>query len=172
MSFSTLLNNLENFDKTIPLVFESDDGPIGAGYHVTELRHSLSTGIDCGANIETWEEARLQLLDGNGKSHMSIEKFTKILKQSLEKLPELSNAPMLVEYSPNNISLKLMTIDNPYLQKDQVILKLRDSKAVCKPAIRHQAKHANTTTDEGNLNASSNCCGSQKKADSRSACCA
>ena len=160
MTFTSLLSELSSFNPDVPLVFEVDDQTIGTGYHVTELRHSLSTGIDCGGNIETWQEARLQLLDGAGEVHMSVGKFRDIVKGSLRKLPELSQAPLLVEFSPDNLGLQLMTLGAPMLQGDRVTLELQNSRAVCKPAQRSQTIGA-ARTDA--------CCGETSTV---SACCA
>lgn len=72
MTFTELLAALDPLDAQAPLIFSAGARNIGAGYHVTELRHSASTGIDCSGTISTWDEGRLQLLDGPGKIHMSV----------------------------------------------------------------------------------------------------
>lgn len=159
MTFAELLTKLEPFDPKAPLIFEANWRAIGAGYHVTELRHSTTTGIDCGGNVETWGEARLQLMDGPGRTHMSVGKFVGIVKKSTDRLPELADAPIMVEFSPDNRGLKLMTIDGPESTDDRVILELRDTTALCKPAQKF-AISAGTK---------SSCCGTPQAA---SACCA
>ena len=63
-TFSELVSQLQAVDPALPLIFKTKQGAIGAGYHVTELRHAHAKGIDCGGNIQTWQEARLQLMDG------------------------------------------------------------------------------------------------------------
>lgn len=139
MTFAKLLSSLKQLDTTADLIFEVGEHVIGAGYHVTELRHSTSTGIDCGGSIETWQEARLQLLDGPGATYMSVGKFKDILEKSLSKLSKLSDVPLLVEFSPDNFGLKLMALDEPLMKEGQVSLKLRDSMAICKPAQRNKS---------------------------------
>lgn len=172
MTFSKLLTKLNPYDGAAPLVFEADDHVIGAGYHVTELRHSISTGIDCGGNIEKWEEARLQLLDGAGQTHMNVGKFRDIVKGSLSKLPKLSEAPLLVEFSPDNLGLKLMTLDEPVMQEGRVMLRLQNSKAACKPAQRSKSLGGPDSACCGGESSANACCGSDRPQKALKACCA
>lgn len=168
MTFAKLLSSLKPLDANAALIFEVEDHVIGAGYHVTELRHSVSTGIDCGGNIEAWQEARLQLLDGPGKAHMSVGKFTDILEKSLGKLPKLSGVPLLVEFSPGNFGLKLMALSEPSVRDGRVFLKLRESKAICKPAQRNKLLDEATNACCRVSNSVGACCGSE----AGEACCA
>ena len=172
MTFATLLTSLKPFDAAAALIFEVDDQIIGAGYHVTELRHSLSTGIDCGGNVETWQEARLQLLDGSGETHMSLGKFRAIVEKSLDRLPELADAPLLVEFSPDNLGLKLMALDAPLMKDGRISVKLRDSRALCKPAQKKRSLEVSTKACCGVPRATSACCGSDPSETAASACCA
>ena len=172
MTLSALLSSLEPLDPGAPLVFEADDREIGAGYHVTELRHSMSTGIDCSGTVDRWNEARLQLLDGTGETHMSVGKFTDIVRKSLGRLPELSQAPLLVEFSPGNNGLKLLTWEEPFIQNGRVTLRLRDTRAICKPARRSKPPGASSNACCGQSNSASTCCSSITSSVVRDACCA
>lgn len=125
-----------------PLVFASEAGDIGAGYHVTELRHSASTGIDCGGTIEAWPEVRLQLLDGTGRTHMPAGKFLGILERSLKALPALAEAPVIVEFAHANRGLRLMLPEAPQAEDGRLVLRLNETRAVCKPAERSAAARA------------------------------
>ncbi|QIE54118.1 hypothetical protein G5B40_00850 [Pikeienuella piscinae] len=171
MTFATLLSGLERLDAAAALIFEFDGQPVGAGYHVTELRHSTSTGIDCGGKVETWQEARLQLLDGPGEAHMSVGKFRGILEKSLGRLPELSDAPLLVEFSPGNSGLRLMVPGEPSMKNGLATVYLRDSRAICKPAERKRSIEGTANGCCGASNPASACCGSERAAGAREACC-
>ncbi len=160
-TFADLLADLQTLDPMHPLVFVTDEGEIGAGYHVTELRHSTSKGIDCGGKIETWQETRLQLLDGQGSTHMSVGKFSDIVQQSLSALPELAQAPLLAEFGHNNSGLMLMSVGAPELQDETVVLRLGKACAICKPAQRNKG-----IGDEA-----SSCCGSIPNSVSKTSCC-
>ena len=173
MNLVELLSGLQPHLANDPLVFHVGDQQIGKGYHVTELRHSTSTGIDCGGTIEAWQEARLQLLDGPGKAHMTVGKFRDILARSLGKLPALGEAPLLVEYAPENKGLRLLSPAEPVSGNGRVLIELRDNRAVCKPAQRHQIKSARIEMHEGDVpSAVSSCCGGNAEPATREACCA
>ncbi|GAA6182185.1 DUF6428 family protein [Shimia sp. NS0008-38b] len=135
-SFAKLLAELQGQGADDPLVFVTDEGEIGAGYHVTELRHSQATGIDCGGVIETWQDARLQLLDGNGAAHMRVGKFCAIVEQSLTAVPELADVPLMVEFGHNNAALRLLSIANVAHESGRVVVQLGETGAVCKPQQR------------------------------------
>ena len=138
-TFSDILAQLKSVDPALALIFRTSDGEIGAGYHVTELRHSKSTGIDCGGRIEAFDEARLQLLDGTGEAHMSVGKFAGIVEKSLAAVPELAEAPVLVEFGHANAALSLLAIGVPDIRGDAIVVPLGPSRAVCKPFERRSA---------------------------------
>jgi hypothetical protein len=140
MTFASLLTQLNAFDPELPLVFTLEGTDIGAGYHVTELRHLSATGIDCGGTIETWEEAKLQLFDLPGKTHMSVAKFSAILKQSLNKLPSLADTSLSAEFALGNIGLRTLSLSQPRLDESRVLVELQNLTALCKPLQRQQTK--------------------------------
>ncbi|MEL6205636.1 MAG: DUF6428 family protein [Pseudomonadota bacterium] len=134
MTLADLLTSLNEIDPNAALIFQVEGQDIGAGYHVTELRHSASTGIDCGGRIDRWEEARLQLLDGHGGKHMSVGKFVSIVSRSIDAVPGLANVPLLVEYAPGNRGLSLLEAGRPVERDGLAALALHPTRAVCKPA--------------------------------------
>ena len=161
ITFSELVSQLQAVDPALPLIFETKQGAIGAGYHVTELRHAHAKGIDCGGNIQTWQEARLQLMDGYGGEYMSVGKFSGIVRKSLAAVPELKQADLLVEFGHNNAELSLLALQEPVLQDDAVIVPLGDARAVCKPA------QMSMNLDRSDMA----CCGGESKARAGSSCC-
>ncbi len=136
MKLQELLSFLGKMDPNAPLVFTVDGVDIGGGYHVTELRHLTSTGIDCGGQIETWDEARLQLLDGSDGGHMNVEKFVAIAERSVKKLPQLSDASLQIEFAPGNAGLRIMTLEQPQEVDRVVRVDLVEQRAICKPFER------------------------------------
>lgn len=140
MTLNHLLTDLDSTDANARLVFHYHGQAIGAGYHVTELRHTASTGIDCSGAVERTQDARLQLLDGHGVTHMAVGKFRSILKASLAKVPDLADVPLVVEFAPGNAGLRLLQVSGrPTDDAGQVTLTLEDLHAECKPAARAQA---------------------------------
>lgn len=172
MTLADLLSELKALHADSALVFEANGEPIGAGYHVTELRHSESTGIDCGGTVERWSEARLQLLDGAGDAHMRVGKFVGILKQSLTRLPALADGSVMVEFAPKNVGLQLMELGQPIARDKSVFITLRATAAVCKPAHRAQSSGAATSGCCEGTTAMGACCAPAADGMQRDACCA
>lgn len=140
MKLEELLSNLGEMNPDAPLVFVVDGVPIGGGYHVTELRHVASTGIDCGGQIETWDEAHLQLLDGTVGGHMNVAKFVAIAERSLNKLPQLRSVPLQIEFAPGNSGLRLLTLEQPREVDGAVRIDLVERRAICKPSERERGQ--------------------------------
>ena len=117
------------------LIFETSEGPIGPGYHVTEWKLAHVQSIDCGARRDDWTEASLQLLDGDGGQHMTVGTFRGILAKSMTALPDLADAPFSVEFAPGNAGLRIFQANAPRLDADRVTVTLQDGGATCKPAL-------------------------------------
>ncbi len=117
-----------------PIQFQSNAGTIQAGFHVTELKHATVTGIDCGGNVDSWQETVVQLLDGSGVGgYMSAEKFIAIAERSIAKIPALANGKLRFEFAPNNGPAQIFDGAVPSDQ-DGLHLALVTSHATCKPA--------------------------------------
>lgn len=134
MTLNDLLENLEAAPPASALIFRTEHGDIGRGYHVTEFKHARITGIDCGARMSEWGEASIQLLDGDGDAHMQVSKFSGILRQSLRQVEGLGEAPTHVEFAPGNNGLRTYDIDAPDISAEAVIVNLREKSAICKPS--------------------------------------
>lgn len=160
-TLSGLLHDLDLQDAALPLVFETKDGEVSPGYHVTELIHFSAKGIDCGGNTDTWQEVRLQLLDGQGSDHMTVGKFNSIVSKSLSVMPELGQASLKVEFGHDNTDLQIMALSRPEPQGDRVVIGLGKMRAVCKPAERASKE----------LGGSSQCCDGAKSSAESSFCC-
>ncbi|MGH1354987.1 MAG: DUF6428 family protein [Thalassovita sp.] len=157
MTLAELLSALHAFPQDAPLVFTTRDGPIGGGYHVTELKLSDITGIDCGAKITTWQESALQLLDVKGANHMPVAKFTGIAAQSLKTLERLADAPMVVEFAHGNQGKHIYQLGHPLSAEGKVIVPLTGDNALCKPAIAAQTM-ATTASCCGVQPSGAGCC--------------
>lgn len=135
MNLADLSGAFADAPDTTPLVFVTDEGEIGAGYHLTELKFAQITGIDCAARVTEWTEATVQLLDGDGRSHMQLGKFRSILRQSVTTIPGLKDAPLKVEFAHGNEGMRTYEMEMPDVQPDCAMIRLRDSRAMCKPAF-------------------------------------
>ena len=125
---------LTEADASRRLIFATIEGPIGAGYHVTELKLADVSSIDCGANQTAWTEATLQLLDGYGEDHMTAGTFAGIADKSMTALPGLRDAPLSVEFAPKNEGLRIYQIGAIQRTDDTLIVGLQNRQALCKPS--------------------------------------
>mgnify|MGYP000047113328 CR=1 FL=1 len=135
MNLNDLIAGLDDNGDQTPVVFVTEDGAVGAGYHVTELKHAEITGIDCAARVTTWVETTMQLLDGEGRSHMTLGKLRGILRQSASAVPGLADAPLRVEFAHGNTGMSMFEVVLPEVHDDCVMIRLVANHAVCKPAF-------------------------------------
>lgn len=135
MTLNEMREILKQKNPDAPLVFSTMAETIGAGYHVTELKASDITSIDCAGNVSRWTETALQLLDGEGRDYMKVGKFLGILNHSFATVESLMASQAFVEFSPNNEGLRKY---EPALQEtgsDIAEFGLIDVRAHCKPSL-------------------------------------
>lgn len=148
MTLSEFLTALASYPTDAPLVFTTEEGAIGGGYHVTEFKLSDVTSIDCGATVSTWQEAAMQLLDVSGGHHMAVGKFAAIATQSMNAVPGLGDSTLSIEFAHGNRGKHIYQIGNPFSSEAQVTVPLSAEHAVCKPASALQS-----------IAVTSSCCG-------------
>ena len=171
MNLNTLLEKLKTAPADAALIFTSDEGDIGSGYHVTEFKLSRVTGIDCGGRVDEWQEAAVQLLDGSGGKHMAVGKFAGILQHSVTRVEGLGTAPVHVEFSPGNKGLRTYQLNEPQIKDSQVVIQLNAAGAVCKPALEAGLSCINPVKIDS---AASGCCSAKSDTESKLAskrCC-
>ncbi|MEP3045894.1 MAG: DUF6428 family protein [Roseibium sp.] len=174
MTPQDLYDTLAALPDDAPLVFQTGDGAIGAGYHVTEFKLAEIASIDCGGRLANWSEAALQLLDGTGRDHMTVGKFSKILHQSIARLPGLGDTHLHVEFAHANNGLQIFQISVPELMEGVVAVHLSPNRAHCKPALeaaatRSEAKVGAIAGLTSVPNPAAGCCGAGPA--SASSCC-
>lgn len=157
-TLTDLVTDLRTCDPDLPLVFTTNDGEIGGGYHVTELKRAQIQSVDCGGRLSDWIETNLQLLDGTDRDHMKVGKFINIANRSISAVDGLSEGPLSFEYSPSNIGLRRYHASQIIVNSDQITLFLSEDNAQCKPFSE------NLVENDG-----SNCCNPSPKSAS---CCA
>jgi len=152
-TLNDVLAALKTQGADLPLVFETDEGDIGGGYHVTELKQAAITSIDCGGNLHDWSETHVQLLDGQTGTHMSAGKFTSIADRSAAKISTLGEAPLFFELGLKNNGLRRYQVQGLVPGDDRIRLQLSEGHAVCKPAAAATARAPKATP------AAVSCCG-------------
>ena len=134
MTLNDFLNALHEQPAEAPLVFTTSEGPIGAGYHITELKSLDIKSIDCGGRTSDWTEVQIQLLDGAGRSHLSAGKSAKILEHSLKAIPDMAESELCFEYAPGNNGLRRYIPTQPIWAEGHVEMRLTEDGAQCKAA--------------------------------------
>ena len=113
MTPQDLIAQLDTVSQDAPLIFVTENGPINAGYHVTEVKLASVQSLDCGARRSSWNEVVIQLLDGSGQDFMTAGKFTGILKKATSKLEGLDHAALKFEFSNDNKGLRILEPGHP-----------------------------------------------------------
>ena len=134
MTLNDFLDALHEQPAEAPLVFTTSEGPIGAGYHITELKSLDIKSIDCGGRTSDWTEVQIQLLDGSGRAHLSAGKSAKILEHSLKAIPDLAEGELSFEYAPGNNGLRRYIPTQPIWAEGHVEMRLTEDGAQCKAA--------------------------------------
>lgn len=160
-NLSDVLNDLTGVDADTPLIFETAEGDIGKGYHVTELKDLSIRSIDCGGRLSEWRETQIQLLDGRDGKHMTVGTLAGIAAKSIASLPAFAETPLSFEFAHRNVGFRRYEIVAMQHSKTETRFKLGDARAECKvltqPAI---------TVESG----ASSCCGSSQTAKQPSCC--
>ena len=147
MTDATLNGFLKALETAMPeagVVFATEDGPVGAGYHITELKHARGESIDCGGRQSSWDEVAVQVLDVFGDAPMPVERLRGILTRSLAAIPALADAPVHIEFGHRNESLSRYDIAGMSIEGHLVQVSMVRAHATCKPASNPVRPGANT----------------------------
>ena len=135
MTLNDILKILEAVSANAPVIFTTEQGEIGGGYHITELKLASVNSIDCGGRLSNWTEASVELLDGTGETHMAAGKWRAILSQSVKKVAGLGDADLHIEFGIQNIELRKYKVTAPKISSARIEFHLSDQRALCKPVI-------------------------------------
>ena len=87
------------------LLFVSAAGQaVHAGYHLTELKAASFDTVDCGGQVNQWQETIVQLWvpENADDDYMTTAKFLKIFDQVRGMIPLNLNTELRVEYGDEN----------------------------------------------------------------------
>lgn len=87
------------------LLFVDLDGhAVPSGYHLTELKTASFDTVDCGGQVNRWQETIVQLWvpAGAGGDYMTAGKFLKIFDRVRAMIPLNLDAEIRVEYGDDN----------------------------------------------------------------------
>jgi hypothetical protein len=121
------------------LVFAYDGRDTSPGYHVTELKYGAFSGLDCGANPESWREMFVQLWDiapEPGYAPMTAGKFLAIMRKFMGDVAVDPEARLTFEVSDGVRAMQLFAATGIDAGGDAVRVALTQVPSSCKPRDR------------------------------------
>lgn len=128
--FSTLAQHRDS-----ALIFQTGDTRVKPGYHVTELKQTSVSSLDCGRGTDEWNELVIQLLDGppiSTAGHMSVDKFLNIARSAADS----ADQKLSFEFSPGNGPLLKLSANDITHTNHETVVQLDALAAECKPMKR------------------------------------
>lgn len=121
------------------LTFIKNGTPVRAGYHVTEVKNGQFSALDCGANIETWTEVFVQLLDVDASpEQMSARKFSSIIRKATEMTGLDADRRLTFEVSDGVQPMQIFRALPNASSSEEIVVDLSPRPASCKPQDRWQ----------------------------------
>ncbi|MDO5979236.1 DUF6428 family protein [Flavivirga spongiicola] len=125
----------QNQDKS--LLFEyAPNLLVGANYHITEVKHVTVDSVDCGAQVDAWNETIIQLWESPnelGKTeYMSVYKALAILNKVGKMKPYDFDAEVKFEYSNARFHTAQLFVNDFEIRENHLIVKLAIEKTDCK----------------------------------------
>lgn len=109
------------------------------GYHITELKSARITGLDCGANVESWSETIFQLWDIEDSvtgEVMTVDKLLGIIAKYTKLLNAEPNSRLSFEVSEDGEAMRIFGFDRMSVSGGVATIHLGTRAAACKPLVR------------------------------------
>jgi hypothetical protein len=122
------------------LIFQDTrEHAISPGYHLTELKAVHFDTVDCGGQINQWEETIVQLWvpEAADEHYMTAGKFLKILDKVRGLIPLRLHAEIRVEYGDDNFFPSTYHISSVSESSDEIHVTLQRPGTTCKARDRH-----------------------------------
>ena len=127
---------------TNQLIFVDRDGhAVHGGYHLTELKAASFDTVDCGGQINRWQETIVQLwvprdADDN---YMTARKFLQIFDKVRNMVPINLGAEIRVEYGDENFFPSIYHVVSVNRESDTTKVLLKPPATTCKARDRRVA---------------------------------
>ncbi|MCO4822222.1 MAG: hypothetical protein KC469_09150 [Flavobacteriaceae bacterium] len=109
---------------------------VGANYHITEVKHIKIDAVDCGAQVDAWNETIIQLWESPselGKTeYMSVLKALGILNKVGKMKAYDMNAEVKFEYSNARFHTAQLFVNDFQIQGNKLMFKLAIEQTDCK----------------------------------------
>jgi len=125
-----------------PLVFVDRNGhAVHAGYHLTELKAARFDTVDCGGQLNQWQETIVQLwvpADADD-DYMTAAKFLKIFDKVRGLVPVNLDTEIRVEYGDENFFPSTYHVRSVTHERDRTRVLLEPPATTCKARDRRTA---------------------------------
>ncbi|TNJ44148.1 hypothetical protein KFZ70_03980 [Tamlana fucoidanivorans] len=109
---------------------------VGANYHITEVKHVGIDAVDCGAQMDSWNETVVQLWESpselNKTEFMGVYKALGIFKKVGTMKPYDLHSEIKFEYGNSQFHTAQLFVNNFEIHGDRLIVKLAAEKTDCK----------------------------------------
>ena len=132
------------------LLFVGLDGhAIPAGYHLTELKAASFDTVDCGGQINQWNETIVQLWvpEGAAGDYMTSARFLKIFDKVRGIVSLQLDAEIRVEYGDNNFFPSTYHIRSVRRHHDTTQVLLQPPATTCKARDRRMCCHSGSIAE-------------------------
>ena len=111
------------------------------GYHLTELKSALFNTVDCGGQVNRWQETIVQLWVPNeaGNDDMTAGKFLKIFDKVRRMIPLNVDTEIRVEYGDKNFFPSTYHVRSIERSRDATRVLLEPPATTCKARDRRAA---------------------------------
>lgn len=108
---------------------------VGASYHITEIKQSSISSVDCGGVMNNWKEIIVQLWEPSEKQQekaMKVRKALSIIEIVEKKLQLESSAPVKIEFGNSQFDTRQMYPGNIQIIGEDLIVDLQPDFTQCK----------------------------------------
>jgi hypothetical protein len=131
------------------LFLDAEGRAVHAGCHLTELKAASFNTVDCGGQINRWDETIVQLwvpADSDG-DYMSAGKFLKIFDKVRALVPLKFDAEIRVEYGDEKFFPSTYHVNSLAHERDTTRVLLEPPAATCKARDRRDCCGVDAVAD-------------------------
>ena len=110
---------------------------VAQNYHITEVKHTAIKAVDCGGQMDAWNETIIQLLEPasyNGEAAMSCLKAAGILNKVGTLAAYDMDAIVKFEYGNTSFHTAHLPVDQVLVGDNKIIIQLKSDATQCKAA--------------------------------------
>jgi hypothetical protein len=135
MKTNELLSILKEHSSKALLFGYNNTQLVAQNYHITEVKHTTIKAVDCGGQMDEWNETVIQLLEPatyNGEAAMSCMKASGILNKVGKIAAYDMDAIVKFEYGNANFHTAHLPVEQVLIGDDKIIVQLITDATQCK----------------------------------------